>query len=210
MKRTSFNILIDTIAFVALVFLTSTGFLMRYQLPPGSGGLHSTSVGHGAETKSVSILWGLSRHEWGDIHYWISVTMMAVLAVHLLLHWKWIVHVMRHRQNQETSGPRFAVGVFGLVAVLMLACAPLLGTVERVPRGEARATSDVEQEGELQGYMTLSEVCDISGVPKEHLLNQLGLPTETSSDEKAGRLMRANNLQMQDLRQVITKYQETQ
>jgi hypothetical protein len=133
-KRTSLNPLIDIAAFVALAFLISTGLLMRYQLPPGSGGLHSSAIGHGAEAKTVSILWGLSRHEWGDIHYWVSITIMGLLAVHLLLHWKWIAHVLGRRQNHEASGSRFAMGLFGLVAVLFLACAPLLGTIARAAR----------------------------------------------------------------------------
>jgi len=207
MKRTSLNALIDTLAFIALAFIVSTGFLMRYQLPPGSGGLHSTSVGHGAETKSISILWGLSRHEWGDIHYWISVAMMGILAVHLLLHWKWIIYVMSHCQGQEASGTRFAVGLFGLISVLLLACAPHLGTIERVPRGEIDAIGNLESDNTLQGRMTLAEVSSISGVPQEHILEQLSLQPDTASSERIGRLMRTNNLQMQDLRRVIDEYE---
>ena len=207
MSRTSQNAWIDTLAFIALAFIVSTGFLMRYQLPPGSGGLQGTSVGHGAEAKSISLLWGLSRHEWGDIHYWISVAMMGILAVHLLLHWKWISYVMSHRSGQEVSGARFAVGLFGLVAVVLLACAPLLGTIERVPRDEVNATSDLETEIALQGHMTLAEVCSISGVPKEYILEELDLQQDTASEERIGRLMRTNNLQMHDLRKVIAEYQ---
>jgi hypothetical protein len=45
----------------------------RYLLPPGSGRLE--------------ILWGMSRHEWGEVLFWIAVTLAAVLTLHLLLHW---------------------------------------------------------------------------------------------------------------------------
>ena len=51
MNRTWVNFVIDTVAFVAFVLLTTTGVLMRYLLPPGSG--HYTTI------------WGLDRHEWG-------------------------------------------------------------------------------------------------------------------------------------------------
>ena len=50
MKRTTQNFVIDTVAFAGFVFLTATGVLVRYVLPPGSG--HHTTV------------WGLDRHEW--------------------------------------------------------------------------------------------------------------------------------------------------
>jgi hypothetical protein len=43
---------VDAVAFVAFVFLTTTGIPARYVLPPGSG-LWAT-------------LWGLDRHERGD------------------------------------------------------------------------------------------------------------------------------------------------
>jgi len=41
MKRTHLNALIDGLAFVAFLFVLSTGLLLEYQLPVGSGGLQS-------------------------------------------------------------------------------------------------------------------------------------------------------------------------
>ena len=49
MKRANLNFLIDTVAFVAFVLLISTGLLVHYVLPAGSG--------------HFSILWGMDRHE---------------------------------------------------------------------------------------------------------------------------------------------------
>lgn len=69
MKRTSLNFWIDALAFVGFAFLTTSGILLRYQRPSGSGRANTMGGGHRAQAKPVSVLWGLSRHEWGDVHY---------------------------------------------------------------------------------------------------------------------------------------------
>ena len=70
MKRTRLNFVIDAAAFAVFLFLVSTGMLLRYQLPPGSGGLHGRGVGYGESQQPVLLLWGWTRHQWGEIHYW--------------------------------------------------------------------------------------------------------------------------------------------
>ena len=35
------------------------------------------------------------RHTWGDIHIWGSVAMLAVAALHIPLHWSWIVNMTK-------------------------------------------------------------------------------------------------------------------
>jgi len=82
-KKKHLNFIIDTIAFVGFVVLTTTGVLMRYILPPGSG--------------RYSTIWSMDRHEWGDIHFWVSVVFFLILAFHLVLHWRWIVCVVTGR-----------------------------------------------------------------------------------------------------------------
>ena len=37
MKRVKLNFIVDFVAFAGFVVLTTTGVLMRYTLPPGSG-----------------------------------------------------------------------------------------------------------------------------------------------------------------------------
>ena len=40
MTRTALNALVDAIAYAGLVVLATTGLMLRWQMPPGSGGLH--------------------------------------------------------------------------------------------------------------------------------------------------------------------------
>ena len=116
MKRTNLNFIIDVIAFVGFVLLTTTGVLMKYILPPGSG--------------SYSTIWSLDRHEWGGLHFWISLVFFSILALHLVLHWRWIECVVTGRPR-EGSGFRVALGIVGFVVVVALSISPLLAPVER-------------------------------------------------------------------------------
>ena len=86
MKPATKNFIVDAFALVGAVLLVSTGFLMRYVLPEGSGGPEGAGQGIRAVQRPVALLWGLSRHEWGDIHFWIAIALMIILSVHLFLH----------------------------------------------------------------------------------------------------------------------------
>lgn len=116
MKRNSLNFVIDAVAFAAFAFLSTTGVLLHYLLPAGSGRWQS--------------IWGLTRHQWGELHFWVAVVMFAVLAVHLFLHWRWIVCTAKGRDT-DRSGARLGLGIVGALAVLALASAPLFTPVER-------------------------------------------------------------------------------
>jgi hypothetical protein len=114
--------MVDGLSFGAFVFLTSTGVLVRYILPPGSG--------------RFTTLWGLDRHDWGNIHFWVALAFFACLSAHLFLHWKWIVSVLNGKKK-EGSGVRVALGIVGVITGLALAFAPFLAPVEKTISKEA-------------------------------------------------------------------------
>jgi hypothetical protein len=111
MKRTDLNGLVDALAAVEALLLLSTGLLIWLRLPAGSG--HGVAV------------WSLDRHQWGDIHAWIAMTMVATLVVHLALHWKWIVCVVSG-QDAATKRRRQLVGLVTLGAILFTVALPLI------------------------------------------------------------------------------------
>ncbi|MGI9227157.1 MAG: DUF4405 domain-containing protein [Gammaproteobacteria bacterium] len=115
MKKSNLITLIDISAFIGFIFVVSTGVLMRYVLPPRSG-------------RSIEIF-GMSRHEWGDIHFYITLIFLIILSVHLILHWKFIRNIFRGKiKNADTS--RLFLGIIALLAVLALAVAPLVAPKE--------------------------------------------------------------------------------
>ncbi len=206
MKRTNVNFVIDAAAFAAFLFLLSTGLLLRYQLPPGSGGSHATGAGHRAGEQPVNLLFGWTRHEWGDVHYWIAGFLIAILAIHLVLHWKWIVCVVRGKQS-DASGVRFGVGLASLVALVLIAAVPLIAPVERVARGDLQGQPQPEsatgRANDLRGSMTVAEIAEATNLSVAELLSEVGLPADVAPNERLGRALRQQGLEMSDLRQKL-------
>jgi hypothetical protein len=217
MKRSALNYLIDAAAFVAFLFLLSTGLLLRYQLPPGSGGLEGRGSGRGTGDRAVTQLWSWSRHDWGELHFWIAVVLIAVLALHLLLHWKWIVCMTRGTRS-EASGLRFGLGLASLVALLILTIVPLVVPTSETTRDELReqTLSDGESDvhisatdwDHLRGSMTLAEAAAEGGMSVEYLREKLGLAENVLSDDRIGRSLREAGKHMSDLRRLLTEAAE--
>lgn len=190
MRRPTLNLLVDAAAFVGFVFLVSTGVLMRYVLPPGSG--------------KRTVVWGLDRHDWGALHFWIAAAFLAVLALHLVLHGKWILSVLRGRPRQG-SGGRVALGLVGLLAVLALAVGPLVSPVERIE--QAGPGPGQLERAALRGSMTLTDVERQTGVPAGYVLRELGLPADVSRDESLSRLARRHGFHVEDIRRIVGSFE---
>ena len=193
MKRSKLNFLFDAIAFAGFVFLTSTGVLMRYTLPPGS--------------KRFMTIWGLDRHEWGDIHFWISIVFLGLLAMHLLLHWRWIVNIITGRPR-EGSGLRAGLGIVGVVGLLALGIAPLLSPIDTTLESLSGRNISTVQHGNVQvwGSMTLQEAEKATGVPAEHIIKQLGLAHDLAEDKSLGDLRKMYGFTIDDVRRIIQEY----
>ena len=195
MKRVNLNFIIDAAGFVGFVLLTTTGVLLRYILPPGSG--------------HYSTIWGLDRHEWGGIHFWISVAFFSLLALHLLLHWRWIINAVTGRPR-EGSGFRAGLGGVGLVTIVALALAPLLAPIERnsISRENSFLSSHKYEDIPIRGSMTLEEVEETTGVPASYVINSLKLPKSISTEEQLGKIKRLYGIELNDVREVIKKYKD--
>jgi len=191
MKRTSLNFLVDAIALAAFVLLAATGVLVRYVLPAGSG--------------HFSTIWGLNRHGWGTLHFWIAVILLGTLALHLFLHWRWVVSFVKGRPT-EGSGVRAGLAVVGLVALIAMAVSPFLSSVEQKEGAlqELRKTgAEASGQLEIRGFMTLGEVEELSGVPAQEILRALHLPQDLPAQERLGKLSRTYGFDMEDVRRIL-------
>ena len=121
MRRNDWNFLLDAAALAALLLLLSTGILIRWVLPPGSG--------------HFLTLWGMDRHGWGSIHFWIAVAFAVLMAVHLILHWSWIACMIRWstpagKSDKARRHPRIVITLILLFLVALLALVPFFGKVK--------------------------------------------------------------------------------
>lgn len=113
MNKSQLIKLTDLTLFLGFLLLISTGLLMKYVLPPGSG---------------QDMIWSLSRHGWGDVHFYIAAIFLAVLCLHLFLHTKFI----RSALVGKNGGTARRVWLLAIVAIviLLVVFAPLFSVVE--------------------------------------------------------------------------------
>jgi len=130
MRKPAINFSIDIFALLAIIFLISTGFLIYLVLPAGSGG---------------ASVWGMNRHEWGDIHFWIAMAFIALIAIHFILHLDWVKNmVMGKAKGQTISRFRISAAIIALLFILILAIAPFLSPVDYSSQDRGRHAPGVE------------------------------------------------------------------
>ncbi len=195
MKRAHLNFVVDLSAFIGFVILTTTGILMRYILPPGSG--------------RHSLIWRLDRHQWGDIHFWISMVFFSILTFHLLLHWRWIVTTVTGHPR-EGSGFRAGLGIVGLFAVIALALSPLFAPVEIDSTDKKSTPSSLLRNSlpvsSINGSMTLTELEKATAVPSGYIIHALKLPVSISREKTLGSLKRKHGFEIKDVKRLVMEF----
>ena len=108
MKRNTLNALVDGLLALSGTGLLVTGLFLAFVVPAGSNRTH--------------VLWGMSRHEWGDIHLWLAYILVISAVVHVVLHWTWIVAFVRRAVIGRGKGaPSLRLRVVsGCVAVVLI------------------------------------------------------------------------------------------
>ena len=139
MKRSRLNLLVDLLSAFSFIALTSTGLILFWKLPPGSGRV----AGPEGPDHTLTLLWGWDRHEWGDLHFALGLVFLAVLSLHVALHWKWLMAMMARKQDRGPTEPRAAMGLLGL-SLLILSLLPLAGRGQVVTRGEVKQQRGLE------------------------------------------------------------------
>ncbi len=81
MKKTTWKYLVDTLLFISITGIAFIGILMAFFLAEGP-----TSQARESEKYFLS----LHRHQWGDIHLYLSLAFTALVVIHLILEWRWI------------------------------------------------------------------------------------------------------------------------
>jgi len=218
MRKNTLNFIVDLATLLAILVMVGTGLIMKFTLPPGSG-------------SRGLVLWSMTRHEWGDVHFWASVALAALLVLHVALHWAWVCGTIRRLVNGPSVHRGAARGrldnVYG-IAFFVLVAAAATALVFTANAGVARsetAAQEHEREHEsarqvspgigrgsgaheefdvhIRGSMTCRDVAAQTGISVPDLLDILGWPPDTPPNEQLGRLSRAHGTDMTTVRATI-------
>ena len=137
MSKNRVSLVVDLLAYLAMAVLIATGVILHYRLPP-----HSRS----------DVMLGLSRHEWGGIHFYVALFLLVVVVLHIILHWKWVTHTFGALFGGE-GRPKPAAGLGGatLLVVLGLVLAGLVAASWVAPVSEGSGGKG-DGEGKGKGY----------------------------------------------------------
>ncbi len=129
MDRPRLNFVIDCLMFVLMSAIVGLGLLMKYVLIPGRE--RWAKYGRNVELT----LFGWDRHDWGTVHFYLALLLLAVLTVHLILHWQMIVALFQ--RLIATPRTRTIVLWIFVLFCLLLVYFPFLVTpeVQEIGRG---------------------------------------------------------------------------
>ncbi|MFN4242598.1 MAG: DUF4405 domain-containing protein [Tepidisphaerales bacterium] len=71
----------DVFIFLAMLAVTVTGGILKWGVPHGGGGMRRAGQ---------QLFLGLSRHDWGEVHFYLALALIAGVALHLLSHAGWV------------------------------------------------------------------------------------------------------------------------
>ena len=116
MRKIVVNFWLDILIFVVFIGMTSTGVLLL-GVPYGFGG---------------AIL-GLPRHDWGDLHWVLSLLFVILIVIHLALHWSWTTASFKKRLGM---GPKALAIVLVVMVLIFCIIAPIYLTKDFPGRKE--------------------------------------------------------------------------
>ncbi len=108
MKKHAFKYIIDVLLFVDICSVAAIGLLLGFVIPKGR------------EPQAAKYFLGLHRHDWGDIHLYLAVLLLALLCIHLWLSWTWIVQSTKRYFGDNWKNILWAITA-AWIAILIIA-----------------------------------------------------------------------------------------
>jgi len=216
--RTDWKYVVDTLMFLCMVGIVLIGLLMGFVIPEGR-------LGPGQSKYFM----GVHRHQWGDIHLYLSLAFTVLVIVHLVLAWSW-----SKGKAKSIFGKAWktAMGLTVLAALLV----PLVFWIaaskndpayaefgegkgdqgrqvldgdrhlqEPLNKAASEAPTGASAAGAITGRMTLREVGRTTGIEAKDIAARLGLPADASLDETLGRLRQTYAFEIQAVRDAVAK-----
>lgn len=219
--RTDWKYIVDTLMFLCMVGIVLIGLLIGFVIPEGR-------LGPGQSKYFL----GVHRHQWGDIHLYLSLAFTVLVVVHVVLAWSW---TKGKAKGLFGKAWKVVIGLTVVAAVLV----PLIFWLaapkndpayaefgegkgeqgrrvldgdrhlqEPLNKAASEAPAGAPAEGAITGRMTLREVEEATGVPAKDIAARLGLPVDASLDETLGHLRQTYAFEIQAVRDAVAKLLE--
>lgn len=119
--QTRNNLILDSSLLVSDLITALSGIYFLF-LPVGGY--------QGGRNQLYGVTIFFERHVWSDIHIWASVAIMLFAALHISLHWQWIINMTRsgiktvfgksrlNKYSQFNLGINILIGLSGLICGL--------------------------------------------------------------------------------------------
>jgi Domain of unknown function (DUF4405) len=222
MQESDWRYVVDVILFVCLGGMTLIGVLLGLVIPAGP-----------VAAESAKYFLGLHRHQWGNIHAYLSIVFIVLMVVHIVLNWKWVK--TRTRQIFKRTGTPALVATGAapfLVLFLFWAGTPkdsdkyreygrdrhdagyahreASSGLARLPGGIAgnqKTPGGQEYPAPLliTGRTTLSEIEHATGLSGRSIADTLGLPPTVPLNEPLGRLRRQYGFEIEAVRNIADR-----
>lgn len=132
MNKAKLNFAIDALMSLCMMAIAGLGFLMKYILLPG----RESTIKYGRKVDLFFL--GLDRHDWGAVHLYLGFLLLALLVLHIVLHWNMIPGLFA--KLIADSGKRWRIGLVYVAVAAVLLLFPFLINlkVEEAGAGQGR------------------------------------------------------------------------
>jgi hypothetical protein len=100
MKKNTLNAIVDALLVITMVAVAFMGVLLGF------------FVGRGNVPQAQKYLWGLHRHDWGDVHLIFSLILVGLVILHFILHIGWA-----RQTSKRLLGLHWAVSLLILLVI---------------------------------------------------------------------------------------------
>ncbi len=163
MKEQTWRYLVDVVLFVCLTGMAVIGGLLGLVIPKGS-----------AAAEGSKYFLGLHRHQWGNLHAYLSVVFVVLIVIHIILNWKWITC----RTSQIFKSRPAPVLILGAVLPFLVLAVFWLFSTKNDPSYEERGGG--RGGGRRIGAVLPEQTSDVEGIhSREEHSGGKGLSTES-------------------------------
>jgi signal transduction histidine kinase len=107
LKKNTLKFVVNVALFVDMCSLSVIGLFLGFVIPRGRG--------YGFQKYFL----GLQRHQWGDIHLYLSLLLLILLVFHICFNWTWVVRATKNYFGERWKNFLFAISC-GWIIVLIV------------------------------------------------------------------------------------------